>query len=88
VAVWWERERRRRNGSFVAYGPSAEAEAIERDALSRIDELREKDLRERKRRPGGSVVVFSSPFAGGHYDASDRTVSRRRVRRDEIRVTG
>jgi hypothetical protein len=47
-----------------------------------IDELREKEEREKNRRPGGSVVVFSSPFAGGRDSAEDRTIRRRRVVKD------
>jgi hypothetical protein len=84
---WWLREQKRRTGVLLS-DPDSTAKQVEADALLAIEAKRDKDEHEKNRRPGGSFVVYSSPFAGGHDDASDRTIRKRRVRRDDGIVIG
>jgi hypothetical protein len=74
--LWWGREQQRRTG---AYDLETIEALRERQALDRIDELREKELKSQQRR---SNVTQLFPYDGSRY------IVRRRPRRQRLEIGG
>jgi hypothetical protein len=74
--AWWVRERQRRSGILLD-DPFSTAEQVEADALARINQLREIEMAELQRRPGGARKVYQPIFGGGYDSPDDRTLWRR-----------